>query len=113
MHLFNSVKTRPVSRKNYSPQTFEIKRNSDGRLVRVPLDNSPIDGRAEDFSLQNQFRSGVKFDAPSVFNRPSALSSVDAALDAAESLDSMPTPELTPEPTLEPTPEPTPEPSES
>ena len=111
MHLINSVKTRSVSRKNYSPATFEIKRNSDGRLVRVPMDNNPIDGRAEDFSLQSQFRTGVKFEAPAVFNRPSALSAVDAAFDAAETLDNEPTPELTPEPTPEPTPELTPEPT--
>lgn len=88
MNLFNSVKTQIVSRKNYSPPTYQIKTHSDGSLSRVPLDNTPIPGNADDFSLENQFKTGVKFDAPKGdFFKQKPLDVSDTAQRSADILD--------------------------
>lgn len=93
MNLFNSVKTQIVSRKNYSPPTYQIKTNSDGSLSRVPLENTPIAGNADDFSLENQFKTGVKFDAPKGdFFKQKFLDVSDTAQRSADMLDKIETP---------------------
>lgn len=112
MNLFNSVKTRRVSRKNHSPQTFILKTSSDGLLVRVELENQPIPSTSDDFSIENMQKTGVKFDAPQgPFINPSPLQASDNILIASSQIANVPTPSPEPTPTPESitTSEPTPQ----
>lgn len=85
MHLFNSTKTRPVSKKMKSPMTYQLVKKEDGSLVRVPFDCTPIVGDASAFSLDNQLKTGVKFDAPQgAFINPRPLEQSDLAAEYAE-----------------------------